>query len=349
MSKAKQYNTVQHIITCSITGISTTILAPELPKLKGISYSGLHPLASYETCKELSRMRYSEEHIRLPATILAGAILCILHHTQLRHDNIEATTANAILCTLPTFTLSQILSFAGTLELWHIKRIPSLSLEEQDATALVHWYDSCESAFAASISERLASYEEHITVRRISSTKEKPQLIAIRKEARALLDSLKDMNALPSKLSEVCNTLLQKDYILTASETLKDKVCTALRLLQIDEADKLAKVIEDASKKATSTDKSKASAFDNEIERVSDLSTIKRKTLAEIIAAATAKETTATETTEAEADSDEYDEDDADIADMEDIAEYEEYEDDEEDDTADEDTAYEGADYDDII
>lgn len=347
MSKAKQYSNQQHSITCNITGIATTILAPELPKLKGVSYNGLHPLASYDTCKELSRMRYSEEHIRLPNTILAGAILCILHHTGLRHDNIEATTANAILSTLPTFTLSQILSFAGTLEPWHIKRIPSLSLEEQDATALVHWYESCDSAFAASISDRLASYEEHITVRMVSRTKEKPQLIAIRKEARTLLEALKDMNALPSKLSEVCNTLLQKDYILTASETLKDKVCTALRLLQIDEADKLAKVIEDASKKATSTDKSKANAFDNEIERVSDLSAMKRKTLAEIIAAANNPKEQEEEEQEGQEAEEQWEQEDGtdDIEETEDMEE-DEYE---EDDTADEDTAYKGEDYDDII
>lgn len=281
--KRTKYAIQEQTITCNISGITTTIITPILPKLKNISYSGLHPLASLETCQELARMRYSQEHIFLSPTILAGAILSILYHLELRHDNVPAYEANAILATLPPFTLSTILAFAGTLEKRHASRIPSLSLEEREAQTLVMWHNDCEDAFASAIAER--QYYQAVEVKKIQ-TKEQPKLIEIRKQARSILKNLQDMDALPSKLSSILTTLLQKDILLTVGQELRGKVCIALRLLDIPDSLELAGIIEDAHNLISKTDKTKASLFDNEIDRVSDMSEFKPKTLAEILAAA---------------------------------------------------------------
>jgi hypothetical protein len=270
-------------ISCAVTGILTTFHIPTLPPLPLLSFAGLHPLANATACRALASYKYSEEHHKLAPTILAGAILSILADLQIRDDHIHAVEANAILSNLPLFTLSQVLSFAASLEPRHTKRIPHISLEEKDPETLTRWHADCIEAFASSISER-QTYQAP-PVRKAQAT-ESALFARIRKDARILFNELKDSDVLPSKLSNVIGIALQGRNMLTVSDSLRSNIAKALLILDTEETKKLASIFSTIKEATEKEEKARDIVFLSSIEKVSDSFTDdkKPKTIKELLA-----------------------------------------------------------------
>lgn len=237
---------------CAISGISFTIIAPELPPIADHLYVGLSPLADKDAAETLGRFSFSSIHHDMAPSTLAGILLSLLHHYELRKDKLSAVEANVLLSQLPIHELSKACNFLAYLTEHEKKRIPRLSLHESNPSILKGWLRSAQAAVNIDIFEPLETTQTKKPIGKgmIDSS----VTIEERKQARELLKALKEANILPTKLYTVIHMSIQKNNLALIGSDLRKKIVGALGSYDVTEAQALAKIFSDAGKKLTNQD-----------------------------------------------------------------------------------------------
>lgn len=280
--KAKDATEVTTV--CNITGMSFTIIAPTLPNIQGLTYQCLSPLATLANAETFAFYTYKEAHKEQEQQTLAGALLSLFYHYKLRADKLSAVEANMLLSQLPAYFLSQTLNFVVNLSNKEKERISPISLAEGDPYALKNWVNVCHEILAVEFSPPI---RETVTVK-----VRKPLLIQTvtsetRKEAKALLNSLKASNLIDTKLASVIAMSLSKNNLALLSSSLRKTIINKLYAIQTDDTDALGNIFADAASNASQQEAIVSKLMDErpsifaEAPEVLSLST---HTLAEIIA-----------------------------------------------------------------
>ncbi len=272
-------------VVCEITGMSFKVEAPFLPPLRGMIYSGLSPLASLDAALQIGKLSYSEAHCSLTPQTIAGAILSILKAYGLRQDKLSAVEANLLLSQLPLIDLSRILSFLAKLSTHERRRVPHLSLSNFDASSMKAWLWATKRAIDVTDFEPV-----------YKAPKLEPKgiilqsvIVETRKQARALLNNLKQANILPLKLQTIISISIQKNNLAMINEELRKNIIAGLLKLETPDAIALANIFKQAGSQLTTQE----SIIKTQMEMGEDVTDsfvsqgmqAKNLTLAEIIAA----------------------------------------------------------------
>lgn len=288
----KQRESKQTTIVCNITGISYKIEAPMLPKIPGLCYQGLSPLASLASSLTLGKLSYSQGHSTLSTSVLAGAVLSLLHHYNIRKDKLSAVEANILLSSLPLYSLSQALSFLANLSQHECKRIPFLSLAENDSDTLKQWLISAHRALDTTIFEQQQA--PTIKINKGKGILDQSVQVETRKQARVLLQNLKAENILPLKLQTIIQISIQKNNLALMGDQLRNNIVSALISLATPDCLSLAAIFKSTAANLTHQEAITKQQFDSNFESASDsFTTTKKPTLLEIIARKKAQATKA--------------------------------------------------------
>lgn len=275
--------TKQLISVCNITGISFEIVTPIIPNTKGHCFSGLSPLANKEAAEQLALCRYSEAHYDLSSSVLAGVLLSLFHHYNLRADHLSAVEANMILSQLPLFQLSQTCNFVAALTDHEIRRIPHISLESGEPSTLKHWYLDCQRVLDIS---NYAPIEQQQPKLKTKTFVDNSVSVEDRQAARALLKTLKANSILPLKLQTIIQMSIQKNNLAMISAELRKNIIAGLEKLGTEECLELAAIFSHISKNLTNSDAIVSKLLDEPISQFKDITNAPsiKLTLAEIIA-----------------------------------------------------------------
>lgn len=270
---------------CQITGMRFTIIEPFLPTFSGICYEGLSPLAQLSAAIALGKRSYSEAHYNLVPSTLAGAILSIMHHWNLRGDHLTAVEANMVLSQLPLLELSNILRFLARLSSHEQKRIPHLSLEGMLPEKAKNWYINAKRAVDVTDYEPVYKAPK-IQEKGIVDTS---VMVETRQAARKLLTNLKTDNILPLNLQTIIAMSIQKNNLAMISSELRSNIVTALTKLATPDCLALATIFADCAKNLTMQERIIQQQIDSSFESASDSFQntnvpSKRLSLAEILA-----------------------------------------------------------------
>jgi hypothetical protein len=270
---------------CQVTGMSFTIVEPFLPTFSGISYEGLSPLAQLSAAIQLGKRQYSEAHYNLVPSTLAGAILSILHHWDLRGDHLSAVEANIVLSQLPLLELSSILRFLARLSVHERTRIPHLSLDGMLPEKAKNWIVNARRAI--DVTDYTPVYKEPKMVER--GILDSSILVETRQEARKLLQSLRADAILPINLQTIITMSIQKNNLAMISDELRSNIVNALVKLATPDCLSLAAIFTDTAKNLTMQERIIKQQFEGSLDSASDnfIDTqvpSKKLTLAEILA-----------------------------------------------------------------
>lgn len=275
-----------HVVSvCQITGMSFTIVEPFLPTFSGICYEGLSPLAQFSAAIALGKRSYSEAHYNLMPSTLAGAILSIMHHLDLRGDHLTAVEANMVLSQLPLLELSNILRFLARLSSHEQKRIPHLSLEGMLPEKAKNWYINAKRAIDVTDYEPV--YKEPKL--KDKGIVDASVMVETRQAARKLLVNLKADSILPLNLQTIIAMSIQKNNLAMISAELRSNIVTALTKLATLDCLALATIFQDCAKNLTMQERIIQQQIDSNFESASDnfentQVPSKKLTLAEILA-----------------------------------------------------------------
>lgn len=270
---------------CNITGMRFTIVEPFLPTFSGICYEGLSPLAQLSAAIALGKRSYSEAHYNLVPSTLAGAILSIMHHWNLRGDHLTAVEANMVLSQLPLLELSNILRFLARLSNHEQKRIPHLSLEGMLPEKAKNWYINAKRAVDVTDYEPVYKAPK-IQEKGIVDTS---VMVETRQQARKLLQNLKADSILPLNLQTIIAMSIQKNNLAMISSELRQNIVAALQKLATPDCLSLAAIFQDCAKNLTMQERIIQQQIDSSFENASDSFVdtnvpSKKLTLAEILA-----------------------------------------------------------------
>lgn len=112
-------------VVCLVTGISYDL--KDVPALSSF-FTFSHPLASPDNVMDFAKLPL-EERKRCSPTILAGAVLSILHYWHLNDDRLSALEKNILLSTVSSKILLEALSFFSTISKRQSWRIPSFTFD----------------------------------------------------------------------------------------------------------------------------------------------------------------------------------------------------------------------------
>lgn len=248
LSYFKAKDEKQLTVVCNITGMHFQIVAPTLPNIKGLIYSGLSPLASLRAAETFASYKYSEGHYDQEPQTLAGAILSLLHHYKLRHDKLSAVEANMILSQLQPYVLSKALNYIVSLTPHERKRVDGLSLAEGDPFTLKAWLVKCYDVLDISN----YAIEQEVETK---PTK-KPLLIhsvtpETKQEAKELLAIIKTTTDIDSKLTSIISMSIAKNNLALISPELRSNIINKLNKLGTNEAYELAAIFTAAKSNAS--------------------------------------------------------------------------------------------------
>lgn len=191
-------------------------------------------------------------------TVLAGILIVLLDHYELRKDKLSATEANLILSRVPPYELSQSLSFLSEIpKLSAHKRnsIPAISLSGLDYRVLSVWRIAALTAI-----NTFTSTPETTRIKRI--TKASGKLIQDTsvtsetvKEARELLKQLREDGIINNKLNSILTVVLQKNNLTVIAPSLRTNLLAALDKLGTPNCLSLAKIVKDAGQQLTNQEK----------------------------------------------------------------------------------------------
>lgn len=258
LSAFKQRETTKTTIHCQASGIAIEINAPKMPAIFPLLYSGLSPFASIDTCLEIAKQRYSKGHCDMAPTVLAGILIVLLDHYELRKDKLSTTEANLILSRVPLFELSKALNFLSDIpKLSQHKRssIPAISLSALDYRTLTAWYMAATTAI-----NTFTSTPETIRIKRITRTSGRLiQDLSVSsetiKEARDLLKQLREDGIVNNKLNSILTVVLHKNNLAVIAPSLRSNLLAALEKLGTGNCLSLAKIIRAAGQQKTYQEK----------------------------------------------------------------------------------------------
>lgn len=218
----------------------------------------MSPFACIDTCQHIAKQRYSESHCKMAPTVLAGILIVLLDHYELRKDKLSTTEANLILSRVPPFELSQSLTFLSELpKLSQHKRqsIPSISLSGLDYRTLSVWRIAALTAI-----NTFTSTPETTRIKRITKTSGKLiQDTSVTsetiKEARELLKQLREDGIINNKLNTILTVVLQKNNLTVIAPSLRTNLLAALDKLGTANCLALAKIIKDTGQSLTYQEK----------------------------------------------------------------------------------------------
>lgn len=282
LSYFKEKATRKLTIVCNITGISFEILSPAIPNTKGHCFSGLSPLANKEAAEQLALCRYSEAHYDLSNSVMAGVLLSLFHHYELRTDKLSSIEANMVLSQLPLFQLSQTCNFLSNLSDHELRRIPHLSLESGEPSTLKHWYLDCQRVLDVTDYAPIEQQQPKTKGSYIDQSIVEED----RKAARSLLKDLKANSVLPIKLQTIVTMSIQKNNLAMISPELRKNIVAGLEKLGTPECLSLAEIFVRTGKNITQQEAIISKSFDepaSTFQHISNAPSV-RLTLAEIIA-----------------------------------------------------------------
>ena len=258
LSAFKQRETTKTLIHCAASGIAIEVNAPNMAPGFPLVYSSMSPFACIDTCIHIAKQRYSESHCKMAPTVLAGILIVLLDHYELRKDKLSTTEANLILSRVPPFELSQALSFLSELpKLSTHKRnsIPAISLSGLDYRTLSIWRISALTAI-----NTFTSTPETTRIKRITKTSGKLiQDASVTsetiKEARELLRQLREDGIINNKLNTILTVVLQKNNLTVIAPSLRTNLLAALEKLGTSNCLALAKIVKDAGQSLTYQEK----------------------------------------------------------------------------------------------
>ena len=258
LSAFKQREQTKTLVHCAASGIAIEVNAPNMAPGFPLVYSSMSPFACIDTCIHIAKQRYSESHCKMAPTVLAGILIVLLDHYELRKDKLSTTEANLILSRVPPFELSQALSFLSELpKLSTHKRnsIPAISLSGLDYRTLSIWRISALTAI-----NTFTSTPETTRIKRITKTSGKLiQDASVTsetiKEARELLKQLKEDGVINQKLNTILTVVLQKNNLTVIAPSLRTNLLAALEKLGTTNCLSLAKIIKDAGQQLTYQEK----------------------------------------------------------------------------------------------
>lgn len=248
LSYFKARDEKQLTVVCNITGMHFQIVAPTLPNIQGLVYSGLSPLASLRAAETFASYKYSEGHYDQEPQTLAGAILSLLHHYKLRHDKLSAVEANMILSQLQPYVLSKALNYIVSLTPHERKRVDGLSLAEGDPFTLKAWLVKCYDVLDISN----YAIEQEVETK----PNKKPLLIhsvtpETKQEAKELLAIIKTTTDIDSKLTSIISMSIAKNNLALISPELRSNIINKLNKLGTNEAYELAAIFSAAKSNAS--------------------------------------------------------------------------------------------------
>ena len=266
LSAFKQRETTRTLVHCLASGIAIEINAPCFAgKPADLLFSTMSPFACIDTCQHIAKQRYSESHCKMAPTVLAGILIVLLDHYELRKDKLSTTEANLILSRVPPFELSQSLSFLAELpKLSQHKRqsIPAISLSALDYRTLSVWRIAALTAI-----NTFTSTPETTRIKRI--TKASGKLIQDTsvtsetiKEAREFLKQLREDGIINNKLNTILTVVLQKNNLTVIAPSLRTNLLAALEKLGTPNCLALAKIVKDAGQQLTYQEKAIATDFE---------------------------------------------------------------------------------------
>lgn len=267
LSAFKQREQTKTMIHCAASGIALEVTMPSMAGTpKDLVYSSMSPFACIDTCIHIAKQRYSESHCKMTPTVLAGILIVLLDHYELRKDKLSTTEANLILSRVPPFELSQSLSFLSELpKLSQHKRssIPAISLSALDYRTLSVWRIAALTAI-----NTFTSTPETTRIKRI--TKASGKLIQDSsvtsetiKEARELLKQLREDGIINNKLNTILTVVLQKNNLTVIASSLRTNLLAALEKLGTPNCLALAKIIKDAGQSLTYQEKAIEKDFES--------------------------------------------------------------------------------------
>lgn len=272
----------QLTVVCNITGMHFTLLAPVLPNIQGLVYSGLSPLADLRAAETYASYSYREAHHEQDPQALAGAILSLFYHYNLRRDKLSAVEANMVLSQLPAYVLSKALNYIVALTPYERKRVDGISLAEGEPYTLKAWLNKCYDVL---------DITNYATEEEVVKPSKKPLIIntvtaETRAEAKTLLASLKATTKIDSKLATIVAMSLSKNNLALLSPELRSNIVKSLEKLEIAEAFDLAAIFKKAGSEASQQETTISKLLDEPVsifpQKVASLTD--RMSLKEIIA-----------------------------------------------------------------
>lgn len=252
----QRHNSITQVY-CEISGISFQIVAPLLPNGLNFCYCGISPFSKLENLLQLAKLPYQELE-KLAPSILAGMVISLLHHRNLRNDTLSAVEANAVLSQLENYQLYKVFHFLARLTNQEIETIPHISLSELQPRTLAAWYADAKDALNSPISE-IKKGTMSVIGRAIAKASAKQGTLiidssippTIRAIARQLFKELKEDGLLPIKLQTILQISIQKNNLAMMDQGLRENLVKALSLLEDARASQLAQIIKKAGTERT--------------------------------------------------------------------------------------------------
>lgn len=266
LSAFKQRELTKTIIHCPASGIAIEVLAPSMAPRLGLIYHAMSPFASSDLCQEIAKQRYSESHCKMAPTVLAGILIVLLDHYELRKDKLSPTEANLILSRVPLFELSQSLTFLSELPKLSVHKrnsIPAISLSSLDYKVLTAWRIAAMTAINTFTSTPETTRIKRIT--RVSGRLITDSSVASEtiKKARELLKQLREDGIVNQKLNAILTVVLQKNNLAMIASSLRTNLLAALDKLGTSNCLALAKIIKDAGQSLTYQEKAITTDFES--------------------------------------------------------------------------------------
>lgn len=266
LSAFKQRETTRTLIHCTASGIALEVNTPSMTPAFPLVYTSLSPFACIDTCTHIAKQRYSESHCKMAPTVLAGILIVLLDHYELRKDKLSTTEANLILSRVPPFELSQSLSFLSELpKLSQHKRssIPAISLSALDYRTLSIWRIAALTAI-----NTFTSTPETTKIKRITKTSGKLiQDTSIdditRKAIKGLIKELEVNDIINKKLATILKVVSQGNNLVMITPVLRGNLIAALQKLGTGDCLELAGMIKSAGQSLTYQEKAIATDLDS--------------------------------------------------------------------------------------
>lgn len=261
-----------HIVAvCGVTGISFKLELAGLAKINGLRpLQYTCPLAQVSTVRQILKEAKLES---LSQEILAGMTLSLYKNLGLLvQHKLTALEANSLLAACSQDSLLYALKLGSLVDPVRARSLPKLSLEIPSSSItnsltftgfLLEWL----KLVAASIpnfdrdkgepsiqvkkvqvqARKLAKYEVPED-RSEAFLEAEEKFIESKKEGKELLDSIVASGIVKNpKLVEYCKMILKGKNLISCAESIRTKVCAALKQVPLAEAQELATIIEEAA------------------------------------------------------------------------------------------------------
>ena len=239
------------IAACPVTGVTISLNIPKIPNLV-MEYQ--NPLSYISNAKAIASLSFKDKS-NLPIEVLAGSILTLLSHYEMKECKLSATECNFLLSECSHFTLHRFLSLFTSYSSAKIARFPHFSFESLITSSAIS--ESLNKA--VTVQDSILSYIEACEYKEpveVKTTIETTSKLPIskkeitkkftsedRKTYKTLLNSVIANSLFNSKIIGLLTIVSQKDNIITLSSAIRSKLIDKLESTENENSNKLADLI----------------------------------------------------------------------------------------------------------